>query len=454
MPSDSIPQLIIMLVCIVMSAYFSATETAFSSLNKTRIKNLADKGDRKAELAYNLSENYDSLISTILIGNNIVNILLSSMGTLLFVDLLGGEIGATVSTVVITIVVLIFGEISPKSIAKDAPESFAMFSAPIIRALIVVLKPINFIFSCWKKLIAKLFKLGKNEGISQEELLMIVDEVEQDGTIDNDDSTLIRNAIEFTDRKAEDILTHRLNLEAFSLDTPKEEVAEIFTGTRFSRLLVYRDTIDDIVGVIHHKDFYSGSAVTEKSIEEIMTPPLFIHRGEKIKDLLTLLQQQKSHIAVVLDGYGGTLGIVTLEDILEELVGDIWDEHDEVEEDYHKKDDNTYIFSGGTSFADFCDFYDLKAESSSVTLGGWVMEQIGQLPEAGDSFSFENLAITVTETDGRRVSFVEVYREEAEDEEDEENSKDSKKDPKDAKETKKDLKDEAKKEQKSQKSAK
>ena len=453
MLSDSIPQLIIMLVCIVMSAYFSATETAFSSLNKTRIKNLADKGDRRAELAHTLSENYDSLISTILIGNNIVNILLSSMGTVLFINLLGGDIGATVSTAVVTVVVLIFGEISPKSIAKDAPERFAMFSAPIIRILIVVLKPVNFIFSAWKKLIAKLFKLGKNEGISQEELLMIVDEVEQEGTIDTEDSTLIRNAIEFTDRKAEDILTHRLNLEAFAIDTPKDEVAEIFTGTRFSRLLVYRDTIDDIVGVVHHKDFYSGSAVTEKSIEDIMTPPLFIHRGEKIKDLLTLLQQQKSHIAVVLDGYGGTLGIVTLEDILEELVGDIWDEHDEVEEDYHQKDDNTYIFSGGTSFADFCDFYDLKAESSSVTLGGWVMEQIGQLPEAGDSFCYENLAITVTETDGRRVSFVEVFREE-ENEDEDDDSKDSKKDSKDAKEQKKDSKDDAKKEQKSSKSGK
>jgi len=444
MLSDSIPQIIIMLVCIMMSAYFSATETAFSSLNKTRIKNLAEKGNKKAELTSRLADDYDKLISTILIGNNIVNILLSSMSTVLFIKLLGGDVGATVSTIVVTVVVLIFGEISPKSIAKDAPESFAMFSAPIIRVFILFLKPINFIFACWKKLLTKIFKLGKNEGISQEELLMIVDEVEQDGTIDNDDSTLIRNAIEFTDRKAEDILTHRLNLEAFDIDTPKDEVAKIFTETRFSRLLVYRETIDDVIGVVHHKDFYANSAVTEKSIAEIMTPPLFIHRGEKIKDLLTLLQQQKSHIAVVLDGYGGTLGIVTLEDVLEELVGDIWDEHDEVEEDYRQKDDNTYIFSGGTTLADFCEFYDLKAESSSVTLGGWVMEQIGQLPDKGDFFKYENLTVTVTETDGRRVSFVEVVREDAP-EEDEEDQKDQKKETKSSK----DKDDSGKKESKS-----
>ncbi len=441
MLSDSIPQLIIMLVCIVMSAYFSATETAFSSLNKTRIKNLADKGDKRAELAHKLSEDYDRLISTILIGNNIVNILLSSMGTVLFIGLLGGEIGATVSTIVVTVVVLIFGEISPKSIAKDAPESFAMFSSPIISVFIAVLRPINFIFACWKKLLTKMFRLGKNEGISQEELLMIVDEVEQDGTIDNDDSTLIRNAIEFTDRKAEDILTHRLNLEAFEISTPKDEVAKIFTETRFSRLLVYRETVDDIVGVVHHKDFYSGSAVTAKSIEDIMTPPLFIHRGEKIKDLLTLLQQQKSHIAVVLDGYGGTLGIVTLEDILEELVGDIWDEHDEVEVDFHEKDEHTYKVSGSTNISDFCEFYSIKAETSSVTLGGWVMEQIGQLPEAGDSFKYENLTITVTETDGRRVAFVEVFREEPEEDED----SDYKKESKSSKETKDSKKDSSQK---------
>ncbi len=410
MPSDSIAQLIVMLVCLLFSAYFSATETAFSSLNKTRLKALAEKGNKKAEVALELSEEYDRLLSTILIGNNIVNITLTSVSTVLFINLVGESYGAALSTVVATVAVLIFGEISPKSLAKDAPERFAMFSSPILRFFLFILKPLNFLFAVWKKLLTKVFKLGKDEGISQEELLMIVEEVEQDGTIDNEDSALIRNAIEFTDRKAEDILTHRMDIEAFPIDITKEELAQLFSKTRFSRLLVYRDTIDDIVGVIHHKDFYSGTGVTDKPIEEIMTPPLFVHRGEKIKDLLGLLQAQKSHIAVVLDGYGGTLGIVTLEDILEELVGEIWDEHDEVETEYFKKDENTYRVDGSANFEEFCDFYDISAESSNVTLGGWVMEQIGQLPDAGDSFTFEDLTITVTETDGRRVSFVEVYR--------------------------------------------
>ena len=434
MPGDSIPTLIAMLVCIIMSAYFSATETSFSSLNKTRVKTYAEKGDRRAELVLNLSEHYDKLISTILIGNNIVNILLTSLGTVLFINLLG-DIGATVSTIVITVLVLIFGEISPKSIAKDCPEKFAMFSAPLLRGFIWILTPLNFIFSGWKLLLNKIFKLGKNDGISQEELLMIVDEVAEEGTIDDEDSTLIRNAIEFNDRKAEDILTHRLDLEAYPADVTKEKLAMGFTETRFSRLLIYEDTIDNIIGVVHQKDFYVGGGITEKSVADIMTPPLFIHRGEKIKDLLGLLQREKSHIAVVLDGYGGTLGIVTMEDILEELVGDIWDEHDEVEIDFHQTGENTYRVSGGVNFEEFCKFFEITAETDSVTLAGWIMEQIGQLPDHGDAFEYENLSITVTETDGRRVSYVEVIRSPEENEDDEKTKKDAK-ESKEAKESK------------------
>lgn len=405
-------QIILMAVCIMFSAYFSATETAFSSLNKTRLKTMAEKGNKKAELALNLSENYDKLISTILIGNNIVNIAVASIGTVLFVDLLKDQdLGATVSTIVVTVLVLIFGEITPKSIAKDFPEKFAMFSSPFIRLLIWVLTPLCFIFSAWKKLVSKLFKTEEDDKMSQEELLMIVDEAEQEGGIDTDEGDLLRNAIEFTEIRAEDILTHRVDLEAVSQDAPKDEIAQKFSDTRFSRLLVYNENIDDIVGIIHLKDFYKDNGIIKDDISTIMSPPLFIHKFEKIDDLLKQLQQAKSHIAVVVDEYGGTLGIVTMEDILEELVGDIWDEHDEVVEQFTTVGENTYIVDCATNFEEFCEFFELEPEETeSISLGGWIMEQLERIPSVNDKFSYEHLDFIIEESDSRRVVSTKVIK--------------------------------------------
>ncbi len=413
-------QILAMVICVILSAYFSATETAFSSINRTRLKAIAEKGNKRATLALNLEENYDKLISTILIGNNIVNIALATLATIFFVNLINGEIGATVSTAVTTLVVLIFGEITPKSIAKDMPEKFAMFSAPIINVLIFIFTPLNLIFSLWKKLVSLLFKAEEEENMAQEELLLMVEEAQQEGDLDEDESDLLRNAIEFNDLKAEDILTHRVDLEGVPVGATKEEIAKLFTETRFSRLLVYEESIDNIVGVIHQKDFYVGSGVIDGDLSEIVSPPLFIHKSEKINDLLKLLQKEKSHIAIVIDEYGGTLGIVTMEDILEELVGDIWDEHDEVVEDFQQVEENVYIVDCAVNFDDFCDRFDIETETDSVSLGGWVMEQLGKIPDAGDAFDFENLNITVTETDSHRVEKVKVViNEKAEDEDDE-----------------------------------
>ena len=407
MISEHISSIVAMLICIFLSAYFSATETAFSSLNKTRMKVLAEKGNRQAKLAFDLAENYDKLISTILIGNNIVNIALSAIATLLFVELMG-NIGATVSTVVITVVVLIFGEVTPKSIAKDHPEKFAMFAAPFIRMLMWLFTPLNYLFALWKKLVGKLFKSKDDTRMSQEELLMLLEEVEQEGGLDEEEGELLRNAVEFGDLEAQDILTHRVDLEAVSLDASKEEIARVFTETRFSRMLVYEDTIDKIVGVIHLKDFYRGTGVIPGSIREIMTPPVYIHQTEKVDDLLHLLQASKSHIAVVIDEYGGTLGIVTMEDILEELVGEIWDEHDEVEEPFRELDKNTTVVDCTVTLADFCDYFDVDSDSESVSLGGWIMEQMQRIPSQGDSFDYENLHIVVAKTEDHRVESVSV----------------------------------------------
>ena len=407
MNPDLISSITAMVICVILSGYFSATETAFSSVNRTRLKAMAEKGDHKAELALRLAEDYDKLISTILIGNNVVNIALASIGTLFFVNLLPDN-GATVSTAVITVVVLIFGEITPKSIAKDYPEKFAMFSAPFINMLIVLLTPLNFLFGLWKKLVGMIFKGEQDAGMSQEELLLLVDEVQQDGAIDESEGELLRNAIEFGDLEARDILTHRVDLEAVPTDATKEEVAALFTESRFSRLLVYEDSIDKIVGVIHQKDFYTGTGIVDAPLKEIMTEPLYIHQTEKVDDLLQLLRSNKSHMAIVIDEYGGTMGIVPMEDILEELVGEIWDEHDEIEEPIQKIDDNTYILDGSVTLDDFCDHFDVKSDSHSVSLGGWVMDQMECIPDEGDSFEFENLTITVSKTDDHRVEEITV----------------------------------------------
>ena len=400
-------QLIVMAVLILMSAYFSATETAFSTFNKTKMKTLAENGNATAALVCRLADDYDRLLSTILIGNNIVNIALASIGTILFVGALG-DIGATVSTAVITVVVLIFGEITPKSVAKNSPEKFALLSANVINVMIYLFMPLNFLFAQWKKLVNRIFKPDADTKLSQEELLMLVDEVQQGGSIDKSEGELLRNAIEFTERDAEDILTHRVDLEAVPIDATKEEVARIFTESKFSRILVYEDSIDHIVGVIHLKDFYTGDGITQKPLSEIMTPPIFIMRHEKIDTILRELQRKKSHIAVVVDEYGGTYGIVTMEDILEELVGEIFDEHDEKSEEVCRVDNDTFSVDGSMDMSDFCEQFHIHPETDALSLGGWIMEELGQIPEEGDGFDYENISIRVIATEGHRVSKVEV----------------------------------------------
>ena len=404
--------IVIMAVCLALSAYCSATETAFSSANTTRLRTLAEKGSGNAALALKLLEQYDRLLSTILIGNNIVNIATASIGTVLFVRHYG-DAGATISTVVVTVVVLIFGEISPKSIAKDCAEKCAMLSAPILRVLIWVLMPLNLLFSLWKKLLAKVFRLNGDSKMSQEELLMLVNEVQQDGSIDRDEGELLKNAIGFSEQEAQDILIHRVDLAALPVTASKEEVAALFTQTKYSRLLIYQDSIDHILGTVHQKDFYVGCGVTDQPLSDIISPPVFALENEPIRALLKKLQQAKTHVAVVVDEYGGTCGIVTMEDILEELVGEIWDEHDEEEVFLRKIAPDTWLVDAGMDFDDFAEFFQLKTDSEMVSVSGWVMEQFGRVPEAGDSFVFESLTVRVTRVENHRIEEIQVTREES-----------------------------------------
>ncbi len=409
MSSTSVTLIAVIAVLVMMSAYFSATETAFSSLNKIRLKSLANNGNKRAAHALSLLENYDKLLSTILIGNNIVNIASASIATVLFVEQFRlGNSGVTVSTVVMTVVVLIFGEISPKSLAKESPERFAMFSTPFLSFFVKLLTPLNFLFQQWKKLLNKLFKAEDDRGITEEELITIVDEAENEGGIDEHESELIRSAIEFNDLEVEEILTPRVDVVAVEENDPMDKIADAFRTNGLSRLPVYRETIDNIIGIIHEKDFYAQLYQNGNEIAPIIKTAVCATTSMPVSKLLRLLQGSKTHMAIVIDEFGGTAGIVTLEDILEELVGEIWDEHDEVVEEFKKNPDGSYLVSCSADLEDMFELLGLSEEVDTSTVSGWVIDELGGVPKVGDNFTYENLHVTVTRTDFRRVLEIRV----------------------------------------------
>ena len=402
--------IIIIVVCVFLSAYFSATETAFSTFNRIRVKNMAEKGNKKASLALKLSDDYDSLISTILIGNNIVNILASAVATLLFTKLLrnNADLAATVSTAVLTVIILIFGEISPKTIAKNSPESFVLFSAPIINFFRIILFPFNIIFNGWQKLLSKIFKKADDQGMTEEELISIIEEAEEDGDIDKEESDLIKSAIEFGDLEVGDIFTPRIDITALPVGATKETVAKVFAESGYSRLPVYDESIDNIVGIIYYKDFYTIAYKANVPLHEIIKPVIYVATTQPVNELMKELQEKQLHMAIVTDEFGSTAGIVTLEDILEEIVGEIWDEHDEIIEEIKEIGEKEYIVSGKANIENLFSMLDIDHEIESVTVGGWAMEALGKIPEVGDNFEEYGLAVEVTEMDGRRVENLHV----------------------------------------------
>ena len=385
------------IICVMFSAFFSASETAFTTLNRIRLKTEAEAGDSRAALVLSIAENYDKMLSTILIGNNIVNIASASLATIVFTHVLG-DAGVSVSTAVMTVIVLIFGEISPKNLAKEHPEAFARFSAPFLRLLITILTPINFIFSQWKKLLNKIFKKKSDNRMTQEELKTIVDEAQSEGGIDEEKGELIRSAIEFDDLTADDILTPRVDIVGIDEECPFQEISDIFLKNTYSRLPVYSDSIDNIIGIVHEKDYFSAQKSGISDIKQVMKKVLYISRTVKISDLLRTLQKTKSHMAIVVDEFGGTEGLVTMEDIIEELVGDIWDEHDVVIDYFNQIDDHTYVINCSADLHDLFEDFDLgdSDEFESASVGGWAMELLGKIPSVGDTFDFKGWHITVT----------------------------------------------------------
>ncbi|MDD6042419.1 MAG: hemolysin family protein [Eubacteriaceae bacterium] len=380
----------IIVVLVILSAYFSATETAFTSLNRIRLKNMAADGNKKAKKVLELEEQYDNLLSAILVGNNLVNIAMTAVATVLFMELYPKH-GATLSTAVVTVVVLIFGEISPKGLAKENPEKFAMFSAPFIQVIMLILTPVNFIFTKWKQMLKKLFNIGDTRSITEDELMTIVEEAETEGSIEANQSELIQNAITFNELEAWDVLTPRVDIEAIEIDSTKKDVARIFKETGFSRLPVYEDDLDKILGVLNQKDFHNYIDGSKKTISDYVKPVVFVAGSIKAADLLKKLQLNKTHIAIVVDEYGGTEGLVTMEDIIEELVGDIYDEHDEVMSDeITELQDGSYRVLCSTKVEKMFDYFDEEVELEDVTtVNGWVVLQLDKLPSQGDTFTYE-----------------------------------------------------------------
>ncbi len=408
MDSTCIVILVALAILIFLSAWFSSTETACTSVNKIRLKSKAEDGNVRAQKALALLDQYDKLLSCILIGNNIVNLTSASLGTVLFTKLYP-VYGAAISTAVLTVVVLIFGEITPKTMAKDKPETFYMRAVPILHVLLFLLTPLHFFFGLFSKLAMKIFHTSEEEGITEEELITMVEEAESEGGLEHHESELIRAAIEFNDMEVEEILTPRVDIVAAPDTVTMEELAVLFAESAFSRIPIYQTSIDNIIGLIHEKDFFSARYHNHTDVSSLISKIFYTTASTQISNLLRSLQIRKSHMAVVVDDYGGTMGIVTLEDILEELVGEIWDEHDEVIEEFRPQEDGSYLISCSANLDDLFDRFSIRAtDIDSASISGWVLDQLGRLPVEGDRFVYENLDVTVTQLDHRRILEIRV----------------------------------------------
>ena len=405
----------ILVVCVALSAFFSASETSFTSVNRVKLKTMMQNGNKRAKLAYTLTENYDRLITPILIGNNIVNIAASSLATSLFLVLLNNQanLATTVSTVVMTIVILIFGEVSPKAIAKESPENLAMTFAPVLNLLCTIFAPFAMFFSFLKKSMTKLFKAEDEESFIEEELMTMVEEAESEGDMEHHEGELIRSAIEFNDdRDVLSVLTPRVDVTSVEDTATMEEAAEIFRMSGYSRLPVFHEDMDHIVGILNEKDFYMQQPAGCTDITKIMKPPVYAPTTLKLSKLLKLFQAQKTHLIIVLDEFGGTEGIVTMEDVLEELVGEIYDEHDDVEQDTVVMEDGSQLVDGSMQLAELLEQLGVEDIYNAETVGGLAAEVLGIIPFVGAAFETDEIRGLVTQMEKRRVTQVRIWKKE------------------------------------------
>ncbi len=392
-----------------VSAFFSAAEMAFASVNKIRLKHLAANGSKGAARALKISEKYTKAITVILVGNNIVNILAASLGTVIFTDIMG-DTGVAVSTVVITLLVLIFGEITPKAYAKQNAEKVTIVTGGLLNFFILILTPVAAVFIFIQNGVLRLFKSdGKSPSVTEDELKYIIDEIEDEGVLEEKESDLVRSALEFDETSIEQILVPRVKVTAVEKGDSIEKIMRIFIEQRYSRLPVYDKSIDNIIGILHEKDFFSLVTQSEQqpaSIESIIQKAIYVSEIKLISEVLYEMQRTKIHMAIVKDQYGGTSGIVTLEDIIEELVGEIYDENDEIIPSIIKLGDNVYEIKGELNLDDFAEAIGLTEdfiESDSITVSGFVLELFGCIPEINDTIEKDIFKITILEADEQHV---------------------------------------------------
>lgn len=400
----------IIAVLVMCSAFFSSTETAFSSASKVRLRHYADNGSKKAAKALKIIENYDKALSTILVGNNIVNILCSALATLLFVYYLGDALGTLMSTIVITVVVLICGEVLPKSTAIENSEKICMSTASVLYFLMVILTPVTFLLLKIKAVFSKIFSRNKSKQptVTEDELKYIVESIEEEGVLEEQESELVQSALEFDEKTAYDILTPRVDMVAVSTDQSNDEILEIILAERYSRIPVYEENADNIIGILHTKDFLEAMLKDRTvKLRSLIQPAFYVYRSKKLSSLLADFKYKRLHMAVVTDDYGGTLGIVTMEDLLEQLVGDIWDEDEEIEHKFKKLGDGSFEISGDMNIDDLLELLekdDKYIETDSKSVGGWAIEQIGDIPENGAEFTYRDLKITVRDVEDQRIN--------------------------------------------------
>lgn len=405
------------LLCVVGSNFFSAAEMGYSSCNQLRLENSRDDGSKRAAIALRITENYDDALSAILIGNNLVNIAASSLGSVLVIMLTGGDEHAWLSTLIVTVLVIVFGETIPKISAKKNANTVAERDAYVINAIMVLLKPLIWLIVALIHLITKGMKEPEESAEEAvEELQSIIETAEDEEVLDEDRSELVQAAIDFSEISADEVMTARVDMEAIDIDDDWDDILRTIEEAPFSRLPVYEDSIDNVIGVLYLNHFLKALTEDDKvDIRKLLMPPCYVYKTMKLPAVLSQLKKARQHLAIVSDEYGGTLGVLSMEDVLEQIVGEIWDETDIVEQEVVRHDSGELELDGSMVIADFIELLDLDEESfeaESETVGGWTVESFGKFPQEGDSFTYEGLNVTVLSMDGRRVEKVLVKTEE------------------------------------------
>lgn len=401
----------LIIMCLVVSAICSSTETAFSSVNRIRLKNFAAGGNKNAQKALKIIDDFDKALTTILVLNNVVNIASSSLATVLFTEKFGsGSVG--VATLVMTVLVLIFGEIMPKSLAKENSENFSIFMAPALSAAMFVLTPVTAMFMGLKKLTSKLLgNAKKSPSVTEEELKYIIEEIEDEGVLEEQESDLVRSALEFDEITISEILVPRVNITGIEINTPLERIKQVFMENKYSRLPVYEKTVDSIVGILHQSDFYELYFNGGGELSQIINKPVYISENKRISEALKEMQKAKVHMAVIIDQYGGTAGICTLEDILEELVGEIYDESDEEDTSFVRISEKRFEVSPDLSVSDFLERLNLPdstIETERTSMGGWIMDMLDRIPEQNEFLSYGPFNMTVIMEDEQKIEKIKV----------------------------------------------